>query len=287
MWCASRRSPASGGRDKPWSRHGRRGPRRSVPSPEAGGIRRTSMRGAWARRRSARGPRRASAGTCGGCERRWIGRRPPCRRGPSRRSSGVRSSSATRRRHGPSSLRSMRPSCGPDRACSPGMSTWCSGARTGCVWPVRTGQGRRPLLTRLLEANAERAEQVFFLGQEVAPEDGGQSSIAFGRSRRTCVAGRSRWSPRSGPIRTGSSPRRRRRPERCGRCSSPKGSPGGPGRSSSTSRRTTSTFRRSSASARRSRPIPARCSVVTHDDPLADTCTTTRWELVDGRVVLR
>ena len=110
----------------------------------------------------------------------------------------------------PSSSRWTRRSSGRGRACSRGTCTRCSGARTASGSRGRTGQGRRTLLTRLLEASADREEQIFFLGQEVWRR--GRpigSSIASARfPPHTRAAGHSRWSPRWGPIRTGSSPRR-------------------------------------------------------------------------------
>ncbi len=70
------------------------------------------------------------------------------------------------------------------------------------------------------------------------------------RSRPMPGGGPSRWSLLWGRIRIGSSPLRRRRPERSGSCCSPRGWPDVRGRWCSTSRRTTWIFRPWSASAR-------------------------------------
>ena len=145
-------------------------------------------------------------------------------------------------------------------ACSPVTCTRCSGARTGSASPGPNGAGKTTLLTRLLEANPGRAEQVFFLGQEVAPEEAASMldrvrALPAGRPWPDPLA-RRRAGHGSGPA---ARLRRPRRPGRSGSCSSPRASRGDPGRWSWTSRPITSTSRPSSGSPRRSRPTPARC----------------------------
>ena len=122
------------------------------------------------------------------------------------------------------------------------------------------GAGKTTLLHRLLDANPGRAEEIFFLGQEVNPREEARSSTGCGPSRPTRAGGRCRWSPGWDGSRPTSPPRARRPPASSERCCSPRGWPGGPGRWCWMSPPTTWTFRPSSGWRRRSAPIPAHCS---------------------------
>ena len=139
------------------------------------------------------------------------------------------------------------------------------------------GAGKTTLLTRLLEANPARSERVFFLGQEVDRRGrAARSSIACAPSPPTRAGGRCRWSPRSG-----------RDPDRLLASGAPSAGevrklllaeglarrPWAVVLDEPTNHLDLPTIERLGAALR---AYPGALLLVTHDDALAEACTTTR-----------
>ena len=217
-WSGSLRCPGRGARARPSPRHARRGHRRRDPSPAEAGTRVTGTRGsigaqtkrAWAEARLGADVRRLKTGV----DRASAAVRLATVDVELGRSVFLGYQPAPR----PLSSRWMNPSSERVQPCSPRTCAWRCAARTGFRLAGPNGAGKSTLLRRFHEANPRRAEEVFFLGQEVDNEEG-RSILERVRALPADIRGeRSRWLPRSERIPTDSSPRPHRRQGRSGSC---------------------------------------------------------------------
>jgi ATPase subunit of ABC transporter with duplicated ATPase domains len=149
------------------------------------------------------------------------------------------------------------------------------------------GAGKSTLLSRLLEASAERAERIFFLGQEVGSDDG-RGILERVRALPSDTRGRTlslvaalgtdpdrllaSEAPSAGEVRKlllaeGLASR-----------------PWAAVLDEPTNHLDLPTVDRLTAALR---AYPGALLLVTHDEPLAETCTTARWEIDDRRLVVR
>jgi len=149
------------------------------------------------------------------------------------------------------------------------------------------GAGKSTLLTRLLEANPGRTEQVFFLGQEVDPEEGG---AILDRVRALPPDERGRTLSLVAALGTD--------PDRLLASGAPSAGevrkvllaeglarrPWAVVLDEPTNHLDLPTVERLAAALR---AYPGALLLVTHDDALAEACTTTRWELEERRLVVR
>jgi ATPase subunit of ABC transporter with duplicated ATPase domains len=151
----------------------------------------------------------------------------------------------------------------------------------------RNGAGKSTLLTRLLEANPARAEQVFFLGQEVGSEDG---RAILDRVRALPPDLRGRTLSLVAALGTD--------PDRVLASESPSAGevrklllaeglarrPWAVVLDEPTNHLDLPTVERLTTALR---AYPGALLLVTHDDGLAEACTTTGWSLASGRVEIR
>ena len=149
------------------------------------------------------------------------------------------------------------------------------------------GAGKTTLLNRLLEANPARAEQVFFLGQEVSGEDG-QAIL----DRVRALSGEARGRTLSLVAALGTDP------DRLLASASPSAGevrklllaeglarrPWAVVLDEPTNHLDLPTVERLTAALR---AYPGALLLVTHDDGLAEACTTIRWVLTEQRLELR
>jgi len=149
------------------------------------------------------------------------------------------------------------------------------------------GAGKSTLLSRLLEASPERAEQVFFLGQEVAGDDG-RAILERVRALPSDTRGRAlslvaalgtdpdrllaSGAPSAGEVRKLLLAEGLARRPWAAVLDEP------------TNHLDLPTVERLTAALR---AYPGALLLVTHDDALADTCTTARWEIDARRLVVR
>ena len=149
------------------------------------------------------------------------------------------------------------------------------------------GAGKTTLLNRLLEASPERAEQIFFLGQEVGSEDG-RDILARVRALPADTRGRTlslvaalgtdpdrllaSEAPSAGEV------RKLLLAEGLAR------RPWAVVLDEPTNHLDLPTVERLTAALR---AYPGALLLVTHDDLLAEACTTTRWDLVGSQLILR
>ena len=149
------------------------------------------------------------------------------------------------------------------------------------------GAGKSTLLSRLLEANPGRAEQVFFLGQEVGSED---ARSILDRVRLLPPEVRGRTLSLVAALGTD--------PDRVLASETPSAGevrklllaeglarrPWAVVLDEPTNNLDLPTVERLTAALR---AYPGALLLVTHDDALADTCTTARWEMDDRRLIVR
>jgi ATPase subunit of ABC transporter with duplicated ATPase domains len=149
------------------------------------------------------------------------------------------------------------------------------------------GAGKSTLLSRLLEASAARAERVFFLGQEVGSDDG-RAILERVRALPSDTRGRTlslvaalgtdpdrllaSEAPSAGEVRKLLLAEGLARRPWAAVLDEP------------TNHLDLPTVERLTAALR---AYPGALLLVTHDDALADTCTTARWEIDDRRLVVR
>ena len=200
-WSGSLRSPGRGARARPSPRHARRGHRRRDPSPAEAGTRVTGTRGsigaqtkrAWAEARLGADVRRLKTGV-------------------ERASAAVRLATVDVEL-GRSVFLGYQPAPRPiilaldEPELRAGSAVLAQDVHVALRREDRirlagpNGAGKSTLLRRFHEANPRRAEEVFFLGQEVDNEEG-RSILERVRALPADIRGeRSRWLPRSEPIR--------------------------------------------------------------------------------------